>query len=217
MKNLLITDTAVSTVILLGRDILIAKTTVSNNSNQKNLKEWIAKYTPRLKSFIRGRVSSRDDADDILQDVFYQLAKNVDNAMNPIENISAWLYRVTQNKIINAETKKKEVRMPVFQEDEDENVLEEISGLLFHEAEDEDSPETKYLRSLVWTELENALAELPPEQREIFEMTELDGVPVKEISRTIGVPVNTLLSRKHYAIVYLRKRLQTIYNDLIST
>lgn len=201
----------------MGRDILIAKTTVSNNSNQKNLKEWIVKYTPRLKSFIRGRVSSRDDADDILQDVFYQLAKKMDNAMNPIENTSAWLYRVTQNMIINAETKKKEVRMPVFQEDEDQNVLEEISGLLFHEVEDEDSPETKYLRSLVWTELENALAELPTEQREIFELTELDGVPVKEISKTIGVPVNTLLSRKHYAIVYLRKRLQTIYNDLIST
>lgn len=201
----------------MDRDIPIAKTTVSNNSNQKNLKEWIAKYTPRLKSFIRGQISSRDDADDILQDVFYQLAKKVDNAMNPIENISAWLYRVTQNRIINTETKKKEVRMPVFQEDEDENVLEEISGLLFHEVEDEDSPETKYLRSLVWTELENALAELPAEQREIFELTELDGVPVKEISKTIGVPVNTLLSRKHYAIVYLRKRLQTIYNDLIST
>ncbi len=217
MKNLLKIDTTVSTVILLGKDILIEKTTVSNNSNQKNLKEWIVKYTPRLKSFIRGRVSSRDDADDILQDVFYQLAKKMDNAMNPIENTSAWLYRVTQNMIINAETKKKEVRMPVFQEDEDENVLEEISGLLFHEVEDEDSPETKYLRSLVWTELENALAELPTEQREIFELTELDGVPVKEISKTIGVPVNTLLSRKHYAIVYLRKRLQTIYNDLIST
>ena len=201
----------------MGKDILIAKTTVSNNSNQKNLKEWIVKYTPRLKSFIRGRVSSRDDADDILQDVFYQLAKKMDNAMNPIENTSAWLYRVTQNMIINAETKKKEVRMPVFQEDEDENVLEEISGLLFHEVEDEDSPETKYLRSLVWTELENALGELPAEQREIFELTELNGVPVKEISKTIGVPVNTLLSRKHYAIVYLRKRLQTIYNDLIST
>lgn len=217
MKNLLKIDTTVSTVILLGKDILIAKTTVSNNSNQKNLKEWIVKYTPRLKSFIRGRVSSRDDADDILQDVFYQLAKKMDNAMNPIENTSAWLYRVTQNMIINAETKKKEVRMPVFQEDEDENVLEEISGLLFHEVEDEDSPETKYLRSLVWTELENALGELPAEQREIFELTELNGVPVKEISKTIGVPVNTLLSRKHYAIVYLRKRLQTIYNDLIST
>ncbi|WP_044124685.1 RNA polymerase sigma factor [Segatella paludivivens] len=175
------------------------------------------KIHPEVKIVYQRQISSRDDADDILQDVFYQLAKNVDNAMNPIENISAWLYRVTQNKIINAETKKKEVRMPVFQEDEDENVLEEISGLLFHEVEDEDSPETKYLRSLVWTELENALAELPPEQREIFEMTELDGIPVKEISKTIGVPVNTLLSRKHYAIVYLRKRLQTIYNDLIST
>lgn len=189
---------------------------MGNNSNQKNLKEWIAKYTPRLKSFIRGQVSSRDDADDILQDVFYQLAKTVDNAMNPIENISAWLYRVTQNMIINAETKKKEVRMPAYQEEDDENMLEEISGLLFHEDENEDSPETEYLRSLVWTELENALAELPAEQREIFELTELDGILVKEISKTTGVPVNTLLSRKHYAIVYLRKRLQTIYNDLIS-
>ena len=195
----------------------MTKTTVSNNSNQKNLKEWIAKYTPRLKSFIRGQVSSRDDADDILQDVFYQLTKTVDDAMNPIENISAWLYRVTQNMIINAETKKKEVRMPACQEDEDENMLEEISGLLFHEDESEDSPETEYLHSLVWTELEEALAELPPEQREIFELTELEGIPVKEISETTGVPVNTLLSRKHYAIVYLRKRLQTIYNDLIST
>ena len=198
-------------------DISILKTTVNNNSDQKKLKEWIAKYTPRLKSFIRGQVSSRDDADDILQDVFYQLAKTVDNAMNPIENISAWLYRVTQNMIINAETKKKEVRMPALQEDEDENILEEISGLLFHEEENEDSPETEYLRSLVWTELEDALAELPADQREIFELTELDGVPVKDISETTGVSVNTLLSRKHYAIVYLRKRLQTIYNDLIST
>lgn len=190
---------------------------MSNKSNQKNLKEWIAKYTPKLKSFIRAQVSSGDDADDILQDVFYQLAKTVDNAMNPIENISAWLYRVTQNMIINAETKKKEVRMPVSQDDDDENVLEEISGLLFHEDENEDTPETEYLRSLVWTELENALAELSAEQREIFELTELDGVPVKDISETTGVPVNTLLSRKHYAIVFLRKRLRTLYNDLILT
>ncbi len=118
-KNLLTTNAAATTVILLGMAISILKTRVNNNSDQKKLKEWIAKYTPRLKSFIRGQVSSRDDADDILQDVFYQLAKTVDNAMNPIENISAWLYRVTQNMIINAETKKKEVRMPALQEDED--------------------------------------------------------------------------------------------------
>lgn len=198
-------------------DIPILKTTVNNNPDQKKLKEWITKYTPRLRSFIRGQVPSRDDTDDILQDVFYQLVKTMDNAMNPIENISAWLYRVTQNMIINAETKKKEVPIPAFHEYEDENVLEEISGLLFHEEESEDSPETEYLRSLVWTELEDALVKLPPEQREIFELTELNGIPVKEISESTGVPVNTLLSRKHYAIVYLRKRLQTIYNDLIST
>jgi DNA-directed RNA polymerase specialized sigma24 family protein len=86
---------------------------------------------------------------------------------------------------------------------------------LFSNAETTPSPETEYLRSLVWTELESALSELPPEQREIFELTELDNILVKDISKTTGIPVNTLLLRKHYAVLHLRKRLKELYADIL--
>ena len=137
--------------------------------------------------------------------------------MNPIEQVSAWLYRVAQNLIINRGAKKREVEMPVFRSNQsDDEMLNDISEILFCDATSPSpSPETEYLRSLFWVELENALSELPTEQREIFELTELDGLPVKEISKTTGVALNTLLSRKHYAVKHLRKRLAALYNDLI--
>ena len=172
----------------------------------------------RLICFICGlekRVSNKDDADDILQDVFYQLVKTVENSMNPIEQVSAWLYRVARNLIINMGTKKREESLPVYRSDKsDEDILTDISEVLFNN-ETLFSPETEYLRSLIWIELENALSELPPEQKEIFELTELHGIPVKEISEATGVLVSTLLSRKHYAVKYLRKRLAGLYHDLI--
>ena len=168
----------------------------------------IAEYRPRLESFIRKRVGNGDDADDILQDVFYQLLKTVATAMNPIEHVSAWLYRVARNTIINRGIKKREEKLPVYRSDEgDEDMVMEFSEILFGN-DTSPSPETEYLRSLVWTELENALSELPAEQREIYELTELDGIPVKEISQTTGLPLNTLLSRKHYAVLHLRKRMR---------
>ncbi len=182
---------------------------------QQDVGQLITEYRPQLKAFIRKRVSSNEDADDILQDVFYQLIKTVDNAMNPIEQVSAWLYRVARNLIINKGIKKQEEELPVYNNNEgDEIVLKDFSDILF-DNDASPSPETEYLRSLVWIELENALSELPPEQREIFELTELEGVPVKEISATTGVAVNTLLSRKHYAIKHLRKRLAELYKDII--
>jgi RNA polymerase sigma factor (sigma-70 family) len=175
----------------------------------------IAEYQPQLKSFIRKRVNNREDAEDILQDVWYQFVKTVENSMNPIEQISAWLYRVARNLIINKGIKKREVEMPAYRSDEtDDEILKDFSEVLFSN-ETSPTPETEYLRSLFWVELENALAELPSEQREIFELTELDGIPVKDISQTTGVPVNTLLSRKHYAVKHLRKRLAGLYEDII--
>lgn len=189
---------------------------MSSNSQQNNLKELIAKYHPQIKSFIQKRVASREDADDILQDVFYQLVKTLNTAMNPIENVSAWLYRVARNTIINAGVKKKETEMPVLKtDDENDVVLQDFSEILFGDNQSDANPEMEYLRSLVWDELEEALSELPDEQRQIFELTELDGIPVKEISMTLGVPVNTLLSRKHYAVVFLRKRLAALYKDIV--
>ena len=104
--------------------------------------------------------------------------------------------------------------MPVYQNEEPDFVLNDFSKVLFS-TETSPSPETEYLRSLVWSEPENALVELSPEQREIFELTELDAIPVKEISEATGIPQNTLLSRKHYAIKHLRKRLAGLYRDII--
>ncbi|GHT14206.1 RNA polymerase subunit sigma-24 [Bacteroidia bacterium] len=185
------------------------------SSSTHNITDVIAEHQPQLKSFIRKRVASREDTEDILQDVFYQLTKTLNSAMNPIENVSAWLYRVARNMIINKGIKKHEVEMPAYRDyqSDDDGVLQDFSEILFG-TDTAASPETEYLRSLVWLELENALAGLPPEQREIFELTELDGIPVKDIAKTMGVAVGTLLSRKHYAVLHIRKRLAGLYADI---
>jgi len=183
-----------------------------SKNQQQDVGALVTVYKPRLNAFIRKRVSNKEDAEDILQDVFYQLAK-VDTAMNPIEQVAAWLYRVARNMIINKQIKKREEELPSYQNDDDE-MLNDISEMLFSK-QTAPSPETEYLRSLMWVELENALSELPWEQREVFEMTELDGLSFKQISAATGVPVKTLLSRKHYAVLHLRKRLNELYKEII--
>ena len=180
----------------------------------ENVEKIITDHQPRLKSFIRKRVSNKEDAEDILQDVFYQLIKAVENTLNPIEQVSAWLYRVTRNTIINRGKKKQEESFPVSQYDEDGNIMKDFSELLFYDDNAVVTPETEYLRSLVWQEFEMALSELPPEQREAFELMEMDGLSAKEIAESIGVSVNTLLSRKHYAVKHLRKRLEGLYKEI---
>ena len=190
---------------------------MNEGAKQQDVGQLIVEHLPKLKSFIRKRVRNSEDAEDILQDVFYQFVKTVENSMNPIEQVSAWLYRVARNLIINRGVKKREVEMPVYRSDDtDDEVLSEFSEILFSN-ETSPTPETEYLRSLFWLELEKALYELQPEQREIFELTELDGIPVKEISETTGIAVNTLLSRKHYAVRHLRKRLEGLYQDIVYT
>ncbi|MDR0789785.1 MAG: RNA polymerase sigma factor [Bacteroidales bacterium] len=185
-----------------------------SKQDEKNVSELIVEYQPQLKAFIRKRVKSKEDAEDILQDVFYQLVKATEDTLTPIEHIAAWLYRVARNAIINAGVKKKEDEMPTYKgDDDDTDVLDSFSDILFNDTTP--SVETEYLRSLVWSELENALLELPVEQREVFELTELEGIPVKDISKATGVSLNTLLSRKHYAVLHLRKRLAELYEEII--
>jgi RNA polymerase sigma factor (sigma-70 family) len=178
-----------------------------------NAEDAFSTYGEKLTSFIRKRVSSAEDAEDILSEVFYQLSR-MDSLAKPVEQVSAWLYRVARNQIINWYAKKKNEPLPVsvFEDDDDDEIFADFADVLFS---NDSTPETEYLRSLIWIEIETALAELPSEQREIFEQTEFMDIPVKEISRITGTPVNTLLSRKHYAVVHLRKQLKHLYGDIV--
>lgn len=170
------------------------------------------KYQAQLKGFINKRVSSREDSEDILQNVFYQFMKS-DQEENPIEQIAAWLYSVARNQIIDRSRKRREEEMPYLSTNEDDGTfLKELSELM---PDEDQSPEMDFIRSTVWEELEHALLELPDEQRTVFELTELEGIPFKEIAESTGIPVNTLISRKRYAVLFLQKRLYNLYEDIL--
>ena len=175
-----------------------------------NVAEIFKKYRRHLFSFIRYR-TSEDEAEDILQDVFLRFIQ-ADN-VSPINQVSSWLFQTARNKIIDNGRKCKEERMPeiVIQQDGD-TFMQQVTDFLIDE---EQSPEKEYLKSVVWEELEKALYELPEEQRYVFEQTELNGLTFIEFSEMCKTPVNTLISRKHYAVRYLRKRLKNIYESLI--
>ncbi len=174
-----------------------------------NIGDIVAEYTPRLLGYIRSQVDSREDAEDILQDVFYQLARVSAGDGSEIERLSSWLFRVARNSILNFWRKRREVSL-----DTEDPVCEEIARTLF--CGPPDAPDTVFLRNLVWEELDAALAELPPEQSEVFCLTVFEGMPVKDISAATGIAVATLLSRKHYAVKHLRRRFHDLYDALIT-
>lgn len=183
---------------------------MSDSHNRRSLTEIVECYSPPLRSYIRRQVDNREDAEDILQDVFCQLVHITNNPdSSDIEKISGWLYRVARNAILNLWRKRREVPLTVIAEQE---AFDNLASCLFSEPAGE--PENMLLRQLVWQELDFALAELPPEQREVFCLTVFDGLPVKDISESTGVPVATLLSRKHYAVKSLRIKLRGLYEDL---
>jgi RNA polymerase sigma factor (sigma-70 family) len=184
-----------------------------NLKQKEHISEIVKNYGNRLKGFIRKRVRSTEDAEDVLQDVFYQLAE-ADVVMKPIEQISAWLYSVTRNRIIDLYRKKKPDPMSdLLFDDQEEDMISELSELLYDTGS---TAETEYLQSLVWVELEKALDELPKEQRMVFELNELKGMSFKEIAKLTGETVNTLISRKRYAVLHLRERLQILYDELLN-
>ena len=163
----------------------------------------------RLTAFIRGRTSVRDDADDILQEVTYQLMK----VEQPVENVAAWLFRAARNEMTDRARKKREVSLSGYLTGEDDDGFpeDELAETLFGVAH---TPEEEYLKTLLWEELGQALSELPPTQREAFEKTELHGYSIKMLAEETGASEQALLSRKHKAVLFLRTRLRDVYDAL---
>jgi RNA polymerase sigma factor (sigma-70 family) len=175
----------------------------------QQISEAIEREKSRLRNFIRKRVADQSDAEDILQEVFYELVEAY-RMMKPVEQVTAWLFRVARNRITDLFRSKKREALTepeVRTEDGEEFRWEDLLP------SPEAGPETEYVRSVLIEEMDAALDELPDEQREVFVAHELLGYSFKELAERTGISVNTLLSRKRYAVLHLRERLQTIYDS----
>ncbi len=176
----------------------------------RRISEVVRREQARLRNFIRRRVPDARDAEDILQDVFYELVE-ANRLLMPIEHVAGWLFRVARNRITDLFRKKKpESFSDTAVADENDERLQ-LEDLL---PSPDAGPEALYARHVLLDELERAVGELPPEQREVLVAHELEGRSFKEIAAKTGVSVNTLLSRKRYAVLRLRERLQSIYDEL---
>ena len=168
----------------------------------------------KLLGFIRNRVSSVEEAEDILQDVFFQFVSGFES-IESLDRVTSWLYSVARNKIIDryrrdaARPQRTDFELISGKDDDAPLTLQDILPDLGN------TPEATLLREAIWDEITDALAELPAEQREIFILNEMEEKGFREISEETGVSINTLLSRKRYAIMALRKRLQRFYNDVV--
>src|SRR5712664_154837 len=175
----------------------------------RRISEIVAGERSRLRNFIRRRVPDPSDAEDIVQEVFYELVE-ANRLLMPIEHVTGWLFRVARNRITDLFRKKKPESFS------DTAVADEAGELLVWEdllPSPDTGPEALYARSVLLDELELAVDELPEEQREVFVAHELEGRSFKEMAAETGVSVNTLLSRKRYAVLHLRDRLQSIYDE----
>lgn len=188
------------------RTIAIPMTAERNNY----ITRTINSIRKNLLGFIRQRVNNAEDAEDILQDVFYQFAGNTE----PIEQVTGWLYKVTRNKITDSYRKQK---LPLADDlfgtaGEEDDMLHWKEFLVPGDS----NPETNYLRNLFWEALQMALDELPKEQRDVFIKNEMEGIPFKELEQQTGVSVATLISRKRYAVLHLRNRLAVLKDELLN-
>jgi RNA polymerase sigma factor (sigma-70 family) len=172
----------------------------------QRISEAVEREQLRLRNFIRKRVPGEGDVEDILQDVFYELVEAY-RLMKPVEQVGAWLFRVARNRITDFFRKKKPEQL-------DDGEVFQLEDLL---PSREAGPEAAYARSVLLEELDAALDELPEEQRDVFIAHEIQGRSFKDLAAQTGVSVNTLLSRKRYAVLHLRERLQSIYDEFTAT
>jgi RNA polymerase sigma factor (sigma-70 family) len=175
----------------------------------KNIIRAVSDYGIGLFNFIRGKVTTEADAEDILQDVWYQLS-NIDDT-DEIEQLRGWLFKVARNRIIDKSRKKKEQYIDDLFYDEDEGEFNFADILL----QDADDPETVYIKEMFWQELFEALDELPENQKQVFVWNELEDKTLQQIADETGEKLKTIISRKGYAVKYLRGRLETLYNEFL--
>jgi RNA polymerase sigma factor (sigma-70 family) len=181
-------------------------------SQNESINEVVRENGKKLFDFIRNRVRGTEEAEDIFQDVMFELTTTY-RMMQPIEKMAAWLYKVARNKITDKYRKKKTALledMLVFRGDEDDHLY--LEDLIKSTTE---SPDKEFDQAIIQQALENAMDDLPEEQRDVFVKHELEGISFKDISQLTGVPVNTLLSRKRYAVIQLREKLRELYDELI--
>ena len=175
----------------------------------RRISEIVAKERSRLRNFIRRRVPDPSDAEDIVQEVFYELVE-ANRLLMPIEHVTGWLFRVARNRIIDLLRKKKPQAFSDAAVEGEGGEMLQIEDLL---PSPDAGPEALYFRHVLLEELELALDELPEEQHDVFVARELEGRSFKDLAAETGVSVNTLLSRKRYAVLHLRERLQSIYDE----
>ncbi len=176
----------------------------------RKIAEIVVRERPRLRDFIRRRVPDPTEVEDIVQDVFYRLVE-ANRLLMPIEHVTGWLFTVARNRITDLFRKKRPERFSEQMIENEEGELLAIEDLL---PSPDAGPDAIYLRNLLLEELELALEELPEEQREVFVEHELEGRSFREMAEETGVSLNTLLSRKRYAVLHLRARLQKLYDEL---
>lgn len=178
--------------------------------SDRKISEIVAEQRTRLGNFIRRRVPDPADAEDIVQEVFYELVE-ANRLLMRIEHVTGWLFRVARNRITDLFRKKRPERFADAVIEDEDGVLVAIEDLL---PSADAGPEAEYVRAMLLDEMELAIAQLPAEQREVFVVHELEGRSFKELAAETGVSVNTLLSRKRYAVLQLRERLQRIHDEI---
>lgn len=177
------------------------------SEQDRQITETYAREASRLRNFIRKWVPQEADAEDVLQDVFYEFVA-AQRLVEPLREAGAWMFRVARNRIADLFRRRGARREDPFERDEGQ-------GLEAWLPSGDGGPEAAYARRILLEELDAALDELPPAQREAFVAHELEGVSFKELSAATGIPVNTLISRKHYAVLQLRERLRAIYKEYV--
>ena len=182
---------------------------IAMTEQDRRISDVMAEEGSRLRNFIRRRVPDESDAEDLLQEVFYELVE-ANRLLMPIEYVSGWLFRVARNRITDLFRKKKPENFSDAAVMNEDGELMEMEDLL---PSPDAGPDALYLRRLLLDELEVALGELPEDQRAVFVAHELEGISFKELAEATGVNVNTLLSRKRYAVLQLRQRLQKIHDE----